>query len=235
MPELTTLGQTALRAFLRPQTYLNLVYLVLAFPLGLAYFLFLVVGLTVGFALVLTLVGIPILLLMHLAAWVLMKLERWLAIRLLGVDIPPMSPVDPQGPLWKKAHRQGEGPVDVDRYVLPAGEAPAGIRRLRSHCSPAQREHRLRRRSGPPPGLRYTRRPLEGRLARRVPSVGASRGADRRPIRERAQLHGVVVRPLRPPDARDPMVGERTWYRFHMNMTARSACSASPLPLTGEG
>ena len=30
--------------FVRPQTYLNLVYLYLAFPLGIAYFVFIVVG-----------------------------------------------------------------------------------------------------------------------------------------------------------------------------------------------
>ena len=42
---------------------------------------------------------------------------------------------------------------------------------------------------------------------------------DRRPFRERAQLHGGGVRPICPPDARRAVVGERPWYRFHMNMT----------------
>ena len=32
--------------FLKPQTYLNMLYLFLAFPLGLAYFVFLVTGLS---------------------------------------------------------------------------------------------------------------------------------------------------------------------------------------------
>ena len=102
MPALTGLGRTAIHAFVRRQTYLNLVYLLLAFPLGLIYFGFLAIGLAVGFALILALVGIPILLLVHVVAWALMNLERWLAIRLLGVDIPPMSPVDPQGPIWRR-------------------------------------------------------------------------------------------------------------------------------------
>ena len=209
MPEVTRLGRTALHAFRRRQTYLNIAYLLLAFPLGLAYFLFLVVGLTVGFALVLTLVGIPILLLMHLAAWALMNLERWLAIRLLGVDIPPMSPVDPQGPMWRRLIGKATDPSMWTGMFFLLAKLPLGIGRLPSHCSPAQREHRLHRRPGPPPGLRYTRRPLERRLPGRVVAAGAPRGADRRPIRERAQLHGVVVRPLRPPDARRAMVGER--------------------------
>ena len=127
MPEVTRLGRTALHAFLRPQTYLNLVYLLLAFPLGLAYFLFLVVGLTVGFALVLTLVGIPILLLMHLAAWALMKLERWLAIRLLGVDIPPMSPVDPQGPLWRRLIGKAKDPSTWTGMFFLLAKLPLGF------------------------------------------------------------------------------------------------------------
>ena len=127
MPEVTRLGRTALHAFLHPQTYLNLVYLLLAFPLGLAYFLFLVVGLTVGFALVLTLVGIPILLLMHLAAWALMNLERWLAIRLLGVDIPPMSPVDPQGPLWRRLIGKATDPSMWTGMFFLLAKLPLGL------------------------------------------------------------------------------------------------------------
>ena len=35
----------------RPQTYLNIFYLLLSFPLGIAYFVFLVTGLSVGFGL----------------------------------------------------------------------------------------------------------------------------------------------------------------------------------------
>ena len=127
MPELTTLGRTALRAFLRPQTYLNLVYLLLAFPLGLAYFLFLAIGLAVGFALILALVGIPILLLVHLAAWALMNLERWLAIRLLGVVIPPMSPVDPQGPMWRRLIGKATDPSMWTGMFFLLAKLPLGL------------------------------------------------------------------------------------------------------------
>ena len=127
MPEVTRLGQTALRAFLRPQTYLNLVYLLLAFPLGLAYFLFLAIGLAVGFALILALVGIPILLLVHLAAWALMNLERWLAIRLLGVVIPPMSPVDPQGPMWRRLIGKATDPSMWTGMFFLLAKLPLGL------------------------------------------------------------------------------------------------------------
>jgi hypothetical protein len=46
-----------------PQSYLNIVYLLVAFPLGTFYFVFLITGLSFGFGLFITLFGIPILLL----------------------------------------------------------------------------------------------------------------------------------------------------------------------------
>ena len=127
MPEVTGLGRTAVRAFARRQTYLKLVYLLLAFPLGLAYFGFLAIGLAVGFALILALVGVPILLLVHLAAWVLMNFERWLAIRLLGVDIPPMSPVDPQGAMWRRLIGKATDPSTWTGMFFLLAKLPLGL------------------------------------------------------------------------------------------------------------
>lgn len=76
----------------RGETYLNLLYLLLAFPLGLFYFITLVVGFSLGFSLVILLVGILILLIM-LAVWIgFAAFERQLAIWLLREDIPPMTP-----------------------------------------------------------------------------------------------------------------------------------------------
>ncbi|KGK97758.1 hypothetical protein LI82_08245 [Methanococcoides methylutens] len=75
----------------RKQTYLNLIYLLFSFPLGTAYFIFLVTGLSMGLSLSITLIGIPILLLMLVAWWELASFERQLAIWLLGIDIPPME------------------------------------------------------------------------------------------------------------------------------------------------
>ena len=70
------------------QSYLNILYLLLAFPLGTAYFIFLVTGLALGFGLFITLVGIPILLLVLGGSWVLCSIERWLARTLLNEPIP---------------------------------------------------------------------------------------------------------------------------------------------------
>ena len=76
---------------LERQTYLNLAYLLLAFPLGLAYFVFVTVGLSVGLSLAIILVGIPILAVFFVCALGLAGFERWLTTRMLEVDIVPRT------------------------------------------------------------------------------------------------------------------------------------------------
>jgi hypothetical protein len=82
---------------LRLQTYRNLAYLALAFPLGLLYFVFLSVGLSVGVALAITVLGVPVLLAVLAVATGLATVERKLTALLLGVDIagPAESPLSP--------------------------------------------------------------------------------------------------------------------------------------------
>ena len=50
-----------LQAPVQSQTYLNLIYLLLAFPLGLSYFLFFVIGFSVGIPLSIFVFGLFIL------------------------------------------------------------------------------------------------------------------------------------------------------------------------------
>ncbi|HSF42916.1 MAG TPA: sensor domain-containing protein [Thermoanaerobaculia bacterium] len=76
----------------RVRTYTNLLYLALAFPVGIGYFIFLTVGLALGFGLTILWIGLPILALVFAGSWGLAALERQLAIHLLGADVPPMSP-----------------------------------------------------------------------------------------------------------------------------------------------
>ncbi|MBN2204204.1 MAG: sensor domain-containing protein [Thermoleophilia bacterium] len=73
----------------RPQTWLDYVYLWLAFPLGLFYFIFLVVGLSVGLSLVIVWVGIPLLMLVAGAWYLFAAFERVLARELLRVPVAP--------------------------------------------------------------------------------------------------------------------------------------------------
>jgi hypothetical protein len=85
------------------QTYLNLVYLLLAFPLGIAYFVFLVTGFSLGFGLIVTFLGIPILLGMLAATWGIAAFERQLANHLLAARIAPMPLMPGQGErLWSR-------------------------------------------------------------------------------------------------------------------------------------
>lgn len=75
----------------RGQTYLNFIYLFLAFPLGLIYFIFLTVGLSVGIGTIIIWIGLAILALVIAGWWLMAGFERVMAINLLKVDIPPMT------------------------------------------------------------------------------------------------------------------------------------------------
>lgn len=72
------------------RTYLNLLYIWLAFPLGLAYFVFLVTGFSLGAGLAIILWGLLLLGLVLWAVYGLAAFERVLAIALLGAAPPPM-------------------------------------------------------------------------------------------------------------------------------------------------
>ena len=84
----------------RQQTYQNLAYLLLQFPLGLFYLLVIAVGLILGAALVPILIGFLILFFTLTAASALGRRERQIAKRLLGVTIP-----EPIVPDWAQRSR----------------------------------------------------------------------------------------------------------------------------------
>ncbi|WP_327050877.1 sensor domain-containing protein [Halomicrococcus gelatinilyticus] len=91
--------RTALGVPFRLQTYRNLLYLALAFPLGLLYFVLLSVGLSLGVGLAITVVGVPLFLAVLALATGLAAVERELTALLLGVDIesdgsPVLGPTD---------------------------------------------------------------------------------------------------------------------------------------------
>jgi len=90
----------------RLQTYRNLLYLVLAFPLGLAYFVFLSVGLSLGVGLAITVIGIPILLAVLAISTGLATVEREIAAILLGVEVDsPGSALTGDGSVLERAKR----------------------------------------------------------------------------------------------------------------------------------
>lgn len=77
-----------LRDLADPGTYGMALYALLAFPLGLLYFVFLVVGLSLGAALLIVWVGLPILLFVLAGTLAFADLERALSARLLGAPVP---------------------------------------------------------------------------------------------------------------------------------------------------
>ena len=69
------------------QTYRNLLYLLLAIPLGFAYSALFTIGLVFGLLLSVVLVGLVILLAMLFGTRLIAAFERWLANWLLGTDL----------------------------------------------------------------------------------------------------------------------------------------------------
>jgi len=74
----------------RSTTWKSVGYLLLSFPLGIFYFVFLVTGFSLGFGLLITLMGIPILVGMIAASYGLGEFEREVSNQLL--PIPTGSP-----------------------------------------------------------------------------------------------------------------------------------------------
>jgi signal transduction histidine kinase len=88
------------------QSYINILYLLVSFPLGLTYFVFLITGILLGiattFLIAVFMLPLIITIWQHLAAF-----ERRMAIQWLHLDIPPMSyPSPKQMTYWQKLQAQ---------------------------------------------------------------------------------------------------------------------------------
>lgn len=68
-------------------TYLNLTYLLLSFPLGVFYFIFIATGFSLGVGLIPIFIGIPILYVFMISVKCLMKFESRMAALFLGMNI----------------------------------------------------------------------------------------------------------------------------------------------------
>ncbi|HXT37794.1 MAG TPA: sensor domain-containing protein [Chloroflexota bacterium] len=89
-----------LRVAQRGQTYRNLIYLVAAFPLGLSYFMLLIVGFATGLGTAIIGVGLALLLAMLWVSAMLAAFERLLVRGLIRVVIP--APTGPQAPYFSR-------------------------------------------------------------------------------------------------------------------------------------
>jgi len=79
----------------RLQTYANLLYLSVQFPLGIAYAVLLPLGFGLGIGLSILLVGLPVLVATLLGVREVTALERYAADRLLVVDVPAGADAGP--------------------------------------------------------------------------------------------------------------------------------------------
>ncbi len=79
-------------AVLDPQTWRNLLYLLISFPLGIFYFVAVVTLFSTGVSLLIVFIGIPILILMFMALAAFARLERYLLRSLLGAALPEPPP-----------------------------------------------------------------------------------------------------------------------------------------------
>ena len=109
------------------QTYLNLIYLILAFPLGIFYFVFLITGLALGVGLLIIWIGLLILIMVFAGSWVFGQIERLLANGLLDVDIgSPVIQVT-EDSLWERVRAYLSNPVTWKSMLFLFMKFPLGI------------------------------------------------------------------------------------------------------------
>jgi hypothetical protein len=95
-------ARTVLHPFVERRTYLALLYAVLGLPLGIFYFIFIVTGLSLGLGLLITLAGIPVLVLTLAGCRGLAQLERTLTASLLDAPMPRAESGREEGLLWRR-------------------------------------------------------------------------------------------------------------------------------------
>lgn len=110
------------------QAYLNLLYLLMTFPLGIFYFVFLVVGLALGIPLLIIWLGVPILLFVGVISWALASFERYMAISWLKEEVPAMArPFSVDADLWTRIKAHLANPVTWKSMLYLFLKFPFGI------------------------------------------------------------------------------------------------------------
>jgi multidrug transporter EmrE-like cation transporter len=95
----TPAWRTLLRPLTSARSYTALTHHLIGLPLGVAYFTWLVTGISLGLGLAITLIGIPLLTLVLASVRPLLAGERFMSNTLLGTRIPP-APLAPRGEGW---------------------------------------------------------------------------------------------------------------------------------------
>jgi signal transduction histidine kinase len=117
-----------LRPIRESRTYLRILYLLLALPLGVIEFSALVTALSFGFGTAITLIGIPVLVATVWAWRWIAQLERRLIGRLVGVEIPaPYRPDPPDRRWWKRLGARLADPATWKDLAFLLLQLPLGV------------------------------------------------------------------------------------------------------------
>jgi signal transduction histidine kinase len=118
----------AVRAPFELRTWKETLYLLLNLPVGIATFTIIVTGFALGFGLLITLVGIPILIAMHYVSRAMGTVERVRANLLLDLDIPrPYRPDPPSDRWWRVFWSRATDPATWTEVVYHLLMLPIGI------------------------------------------------------------------------------------------------------------
>ncbi len=109
------------------RTYGRILYLLLALPLGIAEFTFLVTTISLGVGLLITLVGVPILIATVFVWRWIAQLERRLIGLLTGKAIPSPYRPDPAGSWWGRIRARLADPATWKDLVFLLLQLPLGI------------------------------------------------------------------------------------------------------------
>ena len=110
------------------RTYGRILYMLLALPLGVAEFTFLVTAISFGFGTAITLIGIPILIGTVWAWRWLAQLERRVIGRLVGIEIPsPYRPDPARGRWWHRVAARLSDPATWKDLAFLLLQLPLGI------------------------------------------------------------------------------------------------------------
>ena len=113
---------------IQPQTWINILYLLASFPLGLAYFVILTIMFSMGVGLLPVFVGVFVLWAGLLVTDVLANVDRIVSNTMLGAAIPARAPVIPATPnLFDKIKATVKRPGNLRRIAYLFIRFPIGL------------------------------------------------------------------------------------------------------------
>jgi two-component system, OmpR family, phosphate regulon sensor histidine kinase PhoR len=109
------------------QTFMNLLYLLISFPLGIFYFVFLIAGFSITLSSTF-IISLPLLIFIAYAWQRVAEFERAITISLLDINIPPLlPPFQPELAFWGRFRVRISNPVMWKSLLFLLAKFPLGI------------------------------------------------------------------------------------------------------------